>query len=125
MEAPAPLLNELASSRDLVLQARHALGEEVEVAGVIFRVGMRGVFITNGAQRLVGPRPEVSEHGGVLVLQCLSVDRLLPALLREGLRSGNSLLKQEQLSTGGGQLGLHGDQGSRCGLLALLPLSQP
>ena len=86
---------------------------------------MRGVLITNGTQRLVRPRPEVPEHGGVLALQRLSVDHLLPALLHEGLSSGNPLLKREQLSTGGGQLGLHGDQGSRSGLLVLLRLSQP
>ena len=78
----------------------HDVGEEAEVADIIFGVGMRGVFITNSTQRLVGTRPEVAEHGGVLALQRLSADRLLPALLRDGLGSGNPLLKQEQLSSG-------------------------
>ena len=61
----------------------------------------------------------------MLALQRLLADRLLPALLRDGLGNGNPLLKREQLSTGGGQLGLHRDQGSCCGLLALLRLGQP
>ena len=61
----------------------------------------------------------------MFVLQCLPVEYLFPALLREGLGVGNPSLKREQLSAGRGQLGLDGDQGRRSGLLALLRFIQP
>ena len=85
----------------------HHIGEEKEVTGIIIRVGMRGIFVADGAQRHIGSDPEALEHGGVHVLQRLPPERFLPALLRKGLDTGNPLLKRKQLGTGGSQLSLH------------------
>ena len=47
-QAAAPLFNKLASSIRTILQVRHHVGEEAEVAGVVVCVGMRGIFIEIG-----------------------------------------------------------------------------
>ena len=106
-QATAPLFNKLARPLGSVLQAYHHVGEEAEVTGIIVRVGMRGMFVANGAQHRVGSNPGVLEHGGVHALQRLPPTRFLPALLHEGLGTGDPPLKRKQLSAGGGQLGLH------------------
>ena len=93
------------------------------MAGVILSMGMRGGLIADGTKRPVGLCPEVPKHGSMLAQQRLPSKCLLPALLCEGLGADNPLLKREQLSTGGGQLVLHRDQGGCGGFLALFRLS--
>ena len=56
-QATTPLFNKLASPLGSVLHTRHHVGEEAEVTGIIVRVGMRGIFIADVAQRRVGPIP--------------------------------------------------------------------
>ena len=122
-QAMAPLFNKLASSLVTTLQARHHVGEEAEMAGVIGRAGMRGVLIADVAQCRVGPVPEALKHGGVHALQCPPLEHFLPVLPRNGLGVIDPLLKREQLGAGGVQFRLRRDQGGCGGLLALLHLS--
>ena len=65
-EALALFFNKLASPLGLVLQDRHDIGEEAKMAGIVLCMGVRGVFVAGGTQRLVVPHPKGPEHGSVL-----------------------------------------------------------
>ena len=69
-EAPAPLLNKMASIRGPVLHAGHDVGKEVEVARVVTLMQVRSALIANNTQGIVGPNAQALEHGAVLVFQC-------------------------------------------------------
>src|SRR4051812_24023484 len=79
-QAATPLFNKLANPLSSVLQTCHHVGEEAEVTGVIVRMGMRGIFVADVAQRRVGPVPEVLEHEGMHALQRPPLKHFLPAL---------------------------------------------
>ena len=48
-EASALFDNKLASPLSPILQARHDVGKEAKMAGIILGVGVRGVLIVDGA----------------------------------------------------------------------------
>ena len=50
------------------------------MTGVVGRVGMQGVLVTDAAQGHVGPVPEVLEHGGMHALQHPPLKHFLPVL---------------------------------------------
>ena len=106
-QAPASLFHKLASPIRPGFQERHHIGEEVQVTGVVIRVGVRCILIADVAQSGISPVPEVVEHGGVLAFHRPPPEHSLPALLHGGFGAGDPLLKGKQLGTSGSQLSLH------------------
>ena len=82
-KTPASLFNELMSPRGLILQVDHDFGEEVEVAGMVILVRVRGALLANDAQGSVGPDSEGLEHQGMLALHRPAAVCFVRGLLRE------------------------------------------
>ena len=105
-QAAALFFHQLARPLRAVLQMRHHISEELEVAGIVGHVRLLGGSLADVAQGRVGPFPKRSEHGAVHVFQHLPLADLVRIPLRDGLGIINPPLEKEQLGTGGGQLGL-------------------
>ena len=74
---------------------RHHISEELEMAGIVGHVRMRGVRLADIAQGRVGPVPELLEHGTMHFLQCLPLKNFFYVLPRNGLSIINPLLKKQ------------------------------